>query len=482
MIVALVGVAAAAAAGRTIDFAAAGGRAGNFTLEAAWHNGRLLNSTLNALAPGDTLIIGNETFHTMGGILVTANLSQVTVRLDGTLDFSDDIDAWPRTGPGSKGRVLECLDFHGGLDRVTFTSSGTGLMRGNGAKWWGIPGIGYLERQENRPRLFHASSSTGVLLEKWDFVQSPYWTVTFDDAYQLEIRQSNIDNRRSPTADTHSSIEMTAFNTDGFDVTGSSIWIHHCRVWCQDDTFCIKDDTHDVLVEHIEASGVGLTIGSIGDSEVSNITFRNVTMHNTYKGIYTKFRGDGLIRDVLYEDIVMDAPEQWAIWVGPAQQSDSIDLCAAHPCSICWPTDPFSKCNPPANATYQNITLRNIAINSPKQWPGVILANAASPMEVPPRTSPPRTSARASGPAGASPRSTPFIGQPCPTISAPVARRASRSTASPSPARRRARATTTPAMASGAAWLRGRPTPSPSVSRTGPTRRCGGQLRAQGKK
>lgn len=44
-------------------------------------------------------------------------------------------------------------------------------------------------------------------------------------------------------------------------------------------------------------------------------------MHNTYKGIYMKFRaGDnpGLIEDVLYENITIDNPEQWAIWIGPA--------------------------------------------------------------------------------------------------------------------------------------------------------------------
>ena len=34
------------------------------------------------------------------------------------------------------------------------------------------------------------------------------------------------------------------------------------------------------------------------------------------KGIYMKFRGDGLIEDVVYENIVMDSPEQYAIWIG----------------------------------------------------------------------------------------------------------------------------------------------------------------------
>jgi hypothetical protein len=78
------------------------------------------------------------------------------------------------------------------------------------------------------------------------------------------------------------------------------------------------------------------------------------------------------------QNIVMDAPEQWAIWIGPAQQSDSPDLCAAHPCSICWPKLPTATCTAPAGGQYANITLRNITINSPKQSPGVIFGNASA--------------------------------------------------------------------------------------------------------
>lgn len=136
-----------------------------------------------------------------------------------------------------------------------------------------------------------------------------------------------------------------------------------------------------MVFERIQASGVGLTIGSIGGSTVNNITFRDCNMHHTYKGIYMKFRGNGLISNVVYENIVMDEPEQYAIWVGPAQQSDSNNLCAAHPCSICWPTDPWAKCGAPSGGKYINITLRNITINNPKGDIGVILANETTPME-----------------------------------------------------------------------------------------------------
>ncbi len=72
---------------------------------------------------------------------------------------------------------------------------------------------------------------------------------------------------------------------------------------------------------------------------------------------------------------------RYAIWIGPAQQADSGDPCAAHPCSLCWPELPNSRCDAPTNGFYINITLRNITVNSPKGNPGVLLANSSALMQ-----------------------------------------------------------------------------------------------------
>jgi len=77
----------------------------------------------------------------------------------------------------------------------------------------------------------------------------------------------------------------------------------------------------------------------------------------------------------------MYKPEQWPIWIGPAQQADSIDICLAHPCSLCWPTLPFAECNMPLNASYIDVTLRNITIIDPLQSPGVIMGSSNIPMK-----------------------------------------------------------------------------------------------------
>ena len=107
------------------------------------------------------------------------------------------------------------------------------------------------------------------------------------------------------------------FNTDGYDVTGRNIHIHDVNVYNNDDCICIKDDTQNVLVENVVTSGLGLVVGSIGSSHVSNITFKNAIMPYTIKGIYlkTRWRDEGPsanlrigISDVLYENITIIKP------------------------------------------------------------------------------------------------------------------------------------------------------------------------------
>ena len=47
--------------------------------------------------------------------------------------------------------------------------------------------------------------------------------------------------------DHHGVIDLTAFNTDGFDVTGRNVWIHDCSVWNQDDCIAVKVWLYAVL-------------------------------------------------------------------------------------------------------------------------------------------------------------------------------------------------------------------------------------------
>eukprot|EP00978_Attheya_sp_CCMP212_P022378 scaffold66710_cov47-Attheya_sp.AAC.3 len=98
-------------------------------------------------------------------------------------------------------------------------------------------------------------------------------------------------------------------NTDGIDVRGRNIWVHDCIVTNDDDSVAVKPtlngrDTyylHDtfhvpctehVLLENLILTGFGASIGSVTPTFshkcVDHITFRNITMPATGKGIYIK--------------------------------------------------------------------------------------------------------------------------------------------------------------------------------------------------
>jgi len=102
-----------------------------------------------------------------------------------------------------------------------------------------------------------------VLVEKLRFVNSPYWTFYVDGVDGLEVRGCHIDARRRASATTHNPYELTAFNTDGYDVTGRNVYIHDSSVWCQDDGIAVKDGSENMLFERMDVSGVGITIGSL---------------------------------------------------------------------------------------------------------------------------------------------------------------------------------------------------------------------------
>jgi hypothetical protein len=304
--------------GRVINFEAAGARAGAAEpTSVAVANAALLNHTLASLEAGDTLLVPNRTFVVMGGV-VASGLHSVRVQLDGTLKWSGDTKAWPRRGKAPV-VALTFQDTH----NLTLTSSRGGVMDGNGAKWWGIPGVGYLERGKNRPPLLSVDTASEFVLEHWLLLNSPRFHFISSGLDGATIRHCNVSARRT-REDAHGPVDLSAFNTDGFDVAGKNIHIHDCSVWNQDDTIAIKASSHgvteNVLVERVHASGVGLTIGSIGAAMVRNVTFRDVVMHHTNKGIYVKFResgASGSITDILYENVLIQEPESWPIWIGP---------------------------------------------------------------------------------------------------------------------------------------------------------------------
>jgi hypothetical protein len=358
---------------KIIDFEAIGAKPHDRSYETALANGILFNNTLNSMVDGDIFYFRNKTYTITGGIKARG-LKGITWKIDGTISFDNDRATWP---VNEKGHVEECI-YMEDIENFTITSSGKGTIDGNGQAWWGA--IQFLKHQEDRPRLVHIKGSKNVLVENMLFKDSPYWTFYAEESDGLLIRYSDVSARWTP-ADNHTLIDLQAFNTDGFDVTGKNVHIHDSFIWNQDDCIAVKDGSANMLFERITCSGLGLVIGSIGDSKVQNITFRDSYLPNTVKGIYMKTRwydaapiGDrASISNILYQNITMDKPQQYAIWIGPAQQT-------GQPCSLLWTKTKNAECKMSGYQTWSNIVLRDIFINDPLRSPGVLFGNASNPM------------------------------------------------------------------------------------------------------
>ena len=157
-----------------------------------------MNSTLPTLEPGDTFFIPNKTFYMMGGI-IAPDISSVVFVIDGTMLFSNDLRNWPRNE--ENGDVLNCLLLDR-MSNVTITSTGVGTLDGNGERWWGIPGIGFLVRKEDRPNLFKTEDSTDLLVENLILKDAPHWTFETKNVDGLEIRYVEIEARRTDQGST----------------------------------------------------------------------------------------------------------------------------------------------------------------------------------------------------------------------------------------------------------------------------------------
>mmetsp|Transcript_97111 Transcript_97111/g.277892 ORF Transcript_97111/g.277892 Transcript_97111/m.277892 type:complete len:278 (+) Transcript_97111:303-1136(+) len=212
-------------------------------------NNTLYNTTgLSPLTPGDTVVIPNTTIHFIGGIRIY-HLTNVTMIIDGTMHFGSDAWDLPHVWPtDSSGEIEDCIRIENVLDFTITSSLGThesnagykGVLDGWGHRWWGVPGIGYLVHGERRPKLIQMKSCNNSVVEHILLKNSPYWTLSTQKSDHVTIRYTNVDVRRT-RYDGHDRIDMSAFNTDGFDVSGEYVHIHDCDIWNQDDCIAVKE-------------------------------------------------------------------------------------------------------------------------------------------------------------------------------------------------------------------------------------------------
>jgi hypothetical protein len=264
-----------------------------------WNTLRL-NETLQGKASTNSTLIfpANRTFYFYHNIYAP-NLKNVILQIDAHLKLernnSESIFWDVQANPDLK-HPLPFLKFFKGTNITITSANKQGRIDGNGPQWWGIPFWGYLQITEHRPFLLQVNQTTHLTISNLMFKDSPLYNIHLKSVNHVEIHDVSIISRRT-NSESHTLIDLTAFNTDGIDISGHNVHIHDVDIWTQDDCIAVKDNMLDDQVssnmtfERITASGVGFVIGSIGASTVRNITFRDSYLYKSFKGKYTTIRG-----------------------------------------------------------------------------------------------------------------------------------------------------------------------------------------------
>lgn len=134
----------------------------------------------------------------------------------------------------------------------------------------------------------------------------------------------------------HLGIPFVTFplNTDGVDASGRNHTYRRMEITNYDDAIVPKPSrqgklfncTSDILVEDVKVKlSVGMSIGSVppnlGTNCIKNVTFRNIDFKMPFKAIYVKSnpgeKGDAIIQNITYENVHIDTPIWWAVYIGP---------------------------------------------------------------------------------------------------------------------------------------------------------------------
>jgi polygalacturonase len=68
---------------------------------------------------------------------------------------------------------------------------------------------------------------------------------------------------------------------------------------------------------------MGTVVPHVGDNCIANVMVRNIKFNHPFKAIYIKTNpgeeGSGTIKNITYENIDIDTPIWWGIYIGPQQ-------------------------------------------------------------------------------------------------------------------------------------------------------------------
>jgi polygalacturonase len=212
----------------------------------------------------------------------------IEVRLEkgATLLASDDVQNWPTSND-------HFVDFVHGDGVEGITVSGPGWINGNGKKWYALVSQNSsLIEKFGRPMLLTFGNARDVLVKSLNLQDSPFYNIQMDTVGGIVSDTTILAPPDSP-------------NTDGVVALGSNIFISGGRfaVGGGDNVRILANNT---LVEKLQlGTGHGTCVGSVRDSWIQNITFRDIDFIGTKLGARVKTwpGAKGVVRNIEWSNI-----------------------------------------------------------------------------------------------------------------------------------------------------------------------------------
>lgn len=107
-------------------------------------------------------------------------------------------------------------------------------------------------------------------------------------------------------------------STDGVGIGAIDAHLSGLDITNGDDCIAIKKTAQNVLIENsVVRQGHGLVVGTTGDPNIRNITFRNILVNGTMDGCKIKFKDEqhGSVSDVHFENITLVQVARYAMGI-----------------------------------------------------------------------------------------------------------------------------------------------------------------------
>ncbi|QCD82301.1 polygalacturonase At1g48100 [Vigna unguiculata] len=296
-----------------LDFGAKGDGKTDDTkaFQAAWAEACKVEASTMVIPPDYVFFVGPISF---SGPYCKPN---IVFQLDGTIVAPTNPNAWGRG-------LLQWLEF---TKLVGITIQGNGVIDGKGSVWWQdhqyddpiddeeklivplnqtVPSPPLPIQSELggkmpsvKPTALRFYGSFNPTVTGITILNSPQCHLKFDNCNGVLVHNVSISSPgNSP-------------NTDGIHLQNSKdVLIYGSTMACGDDCISIQTGCSNVYVHNVNCGpGHGISIGSLGKDNtracVSNITVRDVNMHNTMTGVRIKTwqGGSGSVQGILFSNI-----------------------------------------------------------------------------------------------------------------------------------------------------------------------------------